>query len=135
MLCRMSRGVTGMKIIGAIVAGERGRAAVAALRDTRWHASIKKIQQALTGNDREAHTFALAQALQLYDLYQDKVEACDVRIEAGLKRLHTAAAKPAGELPPPRHTAKHSNAPAFNAAHGALRRARRGPDADPRPRA
>lgn len=72
MLCRMSRGVTGMKIIGAIVAGERGRAAVAALRDTRWHASIKKIQQALTGNDREAHTFALAQALQLYDLYKTR---------------------------------------------------------------
>jgi transposase len=103
-----------MKIIRAIVAGERNPAALAALRDTRCHASIETIQQALIGNDREEHIFALAQALELYDLYQDKVAACDVRIEAVLKRLNMTAAKPAGELPPPRHAAKHSNAPTFN---------------------
>jgi transposase len=107
-------GVTGMKIIRAIVAGERNPAALAALRDTRCQASIETIQQALIGNDREEHIFALAQALELYDLYQNKVAACDVRIEAVLKRLNTTAAKPAGELPPPRHAAKHSNAPTFN---------------------
>src|SRR6201994_162926 len=84
-------GATGMAIIRAIVAGERDPAVLAAHRDPRCHASAETISQALVGNDREEHIFALTQALELYDVYQAKVALCDVRIEAVLKRLRKSS--------------------------------------------
>ena len=69
------------------MAGERDPAVLAALRDHRCKASEETIRQALVGNDREEHVFALAQALDLYDTYQAKVADCDARIEAVLERL------------------------------------------------
>ena len=60
-------GVTGMRIIRAIVAGERDPAILASYRDVRCHASVETVRQALVGNDREEHIFALTQALELYD--------------------------------------------------------------------
>jgi transposase len=96
-------GATGMRIIRAFVAGERDPGTLASYRDQRCHASVETIRQALVGNDREEHVFALAQALELYDFYQKKVAECDARIEAVLKRLKEAGAKPAGKLPAPRY--------------------------------
>ena len=52
-------GVTGMSIMRTFVAGERDPAALAALRDQRCKASDETIRQALVGNDREEHVFAL----------------------------------------------------------------------------
>jgi transposase len=80
-------GATGMRIIRAIIAGERNPAALATLRDTRCHSSADKIAQALTGHYRDEHLFVLEQALALYDVYQQKVADCDIRIEAVLKQL------------------------------------------------
>jgi transposase len=116
-------GVTGMAIIRAIVAGERDSAALASLRDPRCRAPVETIQQALTGNPREEHVFALGQALELYDAYQAKAAACDQRIEAVLARLREVAARPSGKLPPARHTTRQPNALAFDvraALHGLL---------------
>jgi transposase len=62
-------GATGMAIIRAIVAGERDPTTLASYRDIRCHASIDTIRQALVGNDREEHIFALTQAVELYDVY------------------------------------------------------------------
>jgi transposase len=107
-------GATGMRIIRAIVAGERNPEVLASYRDPRCHATLETIGAALTGNDREEHIFALCQALELYDIYQAKAAECDVRIKAVLDRLKAAIAKPAGKLPPARHTAKSPNAPAFD---------------------
>jgi transposase len=75
-------GATGMRIIRALVAGERAPNALASYRDARCHASIDTIREALVGNDREEHIFALTQALELYDVYQEKVAACDRQIKA-----------------------------------------------------
>src|SRR5829696_1527897 len=97
-------GATGMRIIRAIVAGERDPEVLASHRDPRCRASGETIRQALVGNNREEHIFALAQALELYDVYQDKIAACDVRIEVVLKRLKEAAGRPGAKLPPARHT-------------------------------
>jgi len=107
-------GATGMAIIRAIVAGERDPAVLAAQRDPRCHASAETISQAMVGNDREEHIFALTQALELYDVYQAKVAICDARIEAVLKRLRKASSTPVGKLPPARTTKKQSNEPAFD---------------------
>ena len=74
-------GATGMRIIRAIIAGERDSAVLASMRDMRCHSSIEVIEKALTGHYRTEHLFVLEQALALYDVYQQKVAACDIRIE------------------------------------------------------
>jgi transposase len=96
-------GVTGMRIIRAIVNGERDPDVLASYRDRGCHASVETIRQALIGNDREEHIFALSQALELYDTYQAKVAECDKRIAAVLKRLKEASPTPADPLPAARH--------------------------------
>lgn len=48
-------GATGMKIIRAIVAGERDTDVLAAYRDVRCKSSVDKIKAALVGNDRPEH--------------------------------------------------------------------------------
>jgi transposase len=78
-------GVTGMRIIRAILAGERNPKKLAALRDGRCHRSSEEIALALEGNYRTEHLFALRQAVQLYDFYQVKVAECDREIEAQLR--------------------------------------------------
>src|SRR6202035_546339 len=69
-------GATGMRIIRAVVAGERNPVTLAALRDVRCHSSAETIRAALVGNDREEHVFALSQSLELYDIYQAKMLDC-----------------------------------------------------------
>jgi transposase len=107
-------GATGMRIIRAIVAGERDPQILASYRSYRCHASAETIRQALVGNYREEHIFALTQALELYDVYQAKVEACDACIEAVLERLKAAAMPPAGPLPAARDRRRQANAPSFD---------------------
>jgi hypothetical protein len=102
-----------MQIIRAIVAGERDPNVLASYRDMRCHASVETVRQALIGNDREEHIFALTQALELYDVYQSKVLACDKKIEAILTRLKQGTAPPIGELPVAKHRTRQPNAPAF----------------------
>jgi hypothetical protein len=62
-------GETGMKIIRAIVAGERDPMVLANYRDRRCKNSLEIIAKSLTGNYREEHVFALTQAIELYDTY------------------------------------------------------------------
>ena len=49
-------GDTGMRIIRAIVAGERDPHVLASLRDVRCHPSVETISAALVGNDGAEHT-------------------------------------------------------------------------------
>ena len=107
-------GATGMRIIRAIIAGERDPAALAVHRDRRCHATVEVISAALTGNWRDEHVFALGQALELYDAYQAKLTDCDAQIEAVLRRLRNVA-NPAGPLPASRHRDNTANAPTFDA--------------------
>jgi len=112
-------GVTGMRIIRAIVAGERDPAIQASYREVRCHASVETVRPALVGNDREEHIFALTQALELYDVYQAKVAACDGQIEVVLERLKQSAVPPTEKLPAARHKTRQPNGPAFE-VRGAL---------------
>lgn len=77
-------GKTGMYIIRAIVDGERDPQKLAGYRDKRCRSSLDVIEKSLTGNYREEHIFSLAQALQLYDTYRQKITVCDQRIEEQL---------------------------------------------------
>src|SRR5262244_3421506 len=79
-------GVTGMKIIKAIIAGERNPQVLATHRDGRCHSSSQTITQSLVGNYRDEHLFALRQAVELYETYQSKIADCEAAIVAQLNR-------------------------------------------------
>lgn len=74
-------GDTGLRIIRAIVAGERDPHKLAALRHPRCKKTEEEIAQALTGTWREEHLFVLKQSLEFYDFYTRQIEACDLEIE------------------------------------------------------
>jgi transposase len=106
-------GVTGMKIIRAILEGERSPAALAASRDVRCKASDATIREALTGNYRPEHVFAMRQAVELYDLYQAKIHDCDVEIERSLSSLNEQRDAPTVPLPKVRTKSHSRNEPDF----------------------
>jgi transposase len=104
-------GVTGMKIIRAILGGERNPARLAEFRDVRCKASVETIGEALTGNYREEHVFALRQAVELYDFYLTRVEECDREVERCLRTLNDNREVPTTPLAPPRTKKGRTNQP------------------------
>lgn len=107
-------GATGMRIIRAIVEGERDPDVLASLRDVRCHSSIETIRASLVGNDRDEHVFALTQSLELYDFYQEKMLECDRKLEAVISDLTTRAEQQLPPLPKARTKTKQVNAPSFD---------------------
>jgi len=77
-------GETGMKIIRAIIEGERDPRKLASYRDRRCKNSVETVAKSLTGNYRAEHIFALTQAVELYDFYRNQIKACDIAIEKQL---------------------------------------------------
>lgn len=74
-------GQTGLAILRAIVGGQRDPVKLAQHRDPRCKRSEQTIAASLHGHWREDHLFELAQALELYDVYRQKIQDCDARIE------------------------------------------------------
>ncbi|HTD89114.1 MAG TPA: IS110 family transposase [Burkholderiales bacterium] len=107
-------GATGLKIIRAIVKGERDPEKLATMRDGRCKSSTETICAALVGNYQPEHVFALRQALSLYDFYQARVDECDVEIERVLVALNADRCVPTSPLPEPRHKTKQPNAMNFD---------------------
>jgi transposase len=107
-------GVTGMRIIRAITAGERNPDVLASYRERGCHAPVETIRQAMTGNYRHEHVFALTQALELYDFYQTKVLACDARIKEVLERLRRASPEPVKKLLAVKRRSTQPNALGFD---------------------
>jgi transposase len=105
-------GVTGMTIVRAIVGGTHDPEVLAQHRDARCKASIDTIREALVGNYRSEHLFALRQALELHDFLQTKVVECDVEIEGVLRDLNADRPSPETPLPAVRH-AGGRNEPRF----------------------
>ena len=66
-------GKTGMRIIEAIVAGERDPEQLAKHRDPRTRADHETIARSLQGHWRHEHIFELTQALELYRVYQGRI--------------------------------------------------------------
>jgi transposase len=107
-------GMTGMRILRAILDGERDTAKLATLRDVRCKEPIEVIAAALCGNYRPEHLLALRQAVELYDVYGEKIATCDVEIERTLADLNVASDPPEEPQPKPRHRGRSSNEPAFD---------------------
>jgi hypothetical protein len=113
-------GATGMRIIRAIVAGERDRNRLAAMRDVRTKADEATIAKALDGDYRVEHLFALKQSLELYDSYQQQIEACHRQIAEHLQSLESKADQ--SELKPARiRRKKPRNRPKFDLREEAFR--------------
>jgi len=74
-------GITGLKIIRAIVEGERDPRKLAGLRNYRCKKDEEEIAKALTGTWREEHLFILKQSLEFYDFYSQQIKTCDAEIE------------------------------------------------------
>lgn len=107
-------GATGMKIIRAIVGGERDPDVLAAYRDIRCKSSPETIRAALVGNDRAEHVFALEQSLELYDFYKAQIAECDRRLEAAVAALTAKGSEDRPPLPKARIKGRQVNAPAFD---------------------
>jgi transposase len=107
-------GTTGMKIIRAIVGGERDPRELAKRRDVRCKANSETVRAALVGNYQPEHIFALTQALALYDFYQARVQECDTQIERVLSVLTAERPAPPAPLPKPRHRTRQPNAISFD---------------------
>jgi transposase len=108
-------GVTGMRIIRAIVRGQRDPKALAELRDPRCQKDKETLAKALEGHWREEHLFELQQAVALYDTYQAKIRECDERLE---KSLQTFEAHPpgGGRTGPEAKGRRAKNEPGFDVA-------------------
>lgn len=114
-------GLTGTRIIQAIIAGERDPIRLARLRDPRCRKDEEAIARALEGTWREEHLYELRLAYELYATYQLKVTECDRRIEEAVARLpdRSGGSEPADR---PRSGGRKPNAPRFDGV-GPLHRA------------
>lgn len=74
-------GVSGLKIIHAILDGERDLKKLANLADPRVKASQEEIIQALRGDYRQEHLFTLKQCLDFFNFTLQKIEECEKQIE------------------------------------------------------
>ena len=80
-------GVTGLRIVRAIVAGERDPHRLASLRHRAIRASADTIAASLEGTWRAEHLFSLEQALARHDFLEQQIEACETRIAAMIDDL------------------------------------------------
>jgi hypothetical protein len=106
-------GLTGRKIIQAILAGQRDPLSLAQLRHPGCQSSFEEIARALDGSYREEHLFALKQAYEAWQFYQKQLDAVDVKIAEQLERMKQSKELPA--LPPKKSTqAKNANGMRFD---------------------
>jgi hypothetical protein len=92
-------GQTGLRIVRAILQGERDRLKLAALKDPRIKSKWDH-RQVPEGDYRAEHLFALRQAVELYDYHQQKIAECDQEILREMQSLESRAEPGSGPPPP-----------------------------------
>ena len=106
-------GVTGLKVIRAVVAGERDPHALAGLRDRRCKHTAAEIATALDGRYRPEHVTELRLCLGMWDAYRAAVADLD-----GVTAEHLRSMRRRSELPPlppkPRVRGRKPHDPAFD---------------------
>ena len=108
-------GMSGMKIIGAILKGERDPWKLAALVEPEVKATPENIARSLEGNWREELLFVLRQQVELYRIYQEKIADCDLQLRKHLESLGSKVdpgTQPIG--PRPKGKKNSRNAPSFD---------------------
>lgn len=92
-------GVTGLRIVRDIVAGQRDPARLAQHRDPRCRATQAEIVAALTGHYCPEQLFVLQQNVALFDECQTHIGQCDTTIAAHLQALTAPLPAPAAPVP------------------------------------
>ena len=106
-------GVTGLKIIRAILAGQRDPLVLAKLRDKRCKHTAQQIAIALDGRYRPEHLRELRSCLGLWEKYQEVIAEVDKEIAAHLKTMRGKSGLP--PLPPkPRVRGRKPHDPGFD---------------------
>lgn len=122
-------GVSGLRVIEAILNGERDPKLLAALCDGQILKHKRaEVEASLEGHWQEPHLFALRQALEAYHFHHTQIAACDARLAEGLQAL--ASTRPPVEAVDPKRVKKvRHNAPHIDGLHGHLHRLSGGHDA------
>ncbi len=106
-------GVTGLKIVRAILAGQRDPQQLAKLRDRRCQHSEAQIAEALDGRYRPEYLTELRCGLTLWEKYQEVIAMLDVEIAGHLRSMRRQSALP--PLPPKvRVRGRKPHDPGFN---------------------
>ncbi len=88
-------GVSGMRIINAILAGERSPELLAEFcENSILKNKREKVIASLKGNYKEEYLFLLKQAKEAYEFYQIQIEECDKQIEKLLNEMTKDLPKP-----------------------------------------
>jgi hypothetical protein len=77
-------GKTGMKMVKAIVAGERNPQILSTLCDQRIKASQEEILKSLQGIWKDEYLFMLEQAVENYEFHQKQIKSCEEKIKQQL---------------------------------------------------
>jgi hypothetical protein len=112
-------GVSGLKMVEAILAGERDPGALVALCDEQIQKKkAGPLRAALEGTWKAEHLFALRQAYEAWQFYQQKMGECDQALATLLREL----AGPEDPQNPAPRGAKRAlgNAPQIAGLHGLL---------------
>lgn len=110
-------GRTGMQIIRAIVAGERAPEVLVVFCHKNCKRPREDFIKALSGYYRQDHVFALQQAVELYDIYQEKCAALDQQLHRYLQTLQARSPKEKRPTPierKPRSSYRRKNQPHFD---------------------
>jgi transposase len=84
-------GETGLRVIRAILEGQRDPKELVKLRDPRCRKStMAEMEAALSGSYDDEQLFVLQQSLAAWEFYQKQMEQCDQRIEKALAAIPKA---------------------------------------------
>lgn len=90
-------GVSGLKVVRAILEGQREPARLLALCDVQIQKhKAGAVKESLRGTWRAEHLFALRQALELWEVFQNKIADCDQELAKLLQQLAGPPPSPAG---------------------------------------
>ena len=110
-------GVSGMSMIAAILDGERNPWTLAARVQSGVKATTEDISKSLEGNWREELLFVLRQEVELYRIYQQKIDDCDLELRKHLESFGSVVDLQTQPIGPKPKGKKGSN----NALHFDLR--------------
>lgn len=114
-------GASGMRVLRAILAGERDPEALVALCDKRIQDNKHdQVVASLEGHYRPEYLYELADAIDCYEFFQGKLNECDRKIDGELSQLadQQPVPKEYGKAKPIRH-----NKPAIDQLHQKVVRA------------
>jgi transposase len=106
-------GVTGLKIIRAIIKGERDPQKLAKLRDRRCQHTAAEIAQALDGRYRPEYVLELKLCLAMGEQYQKVIAELDQAIDQQLRKMRAQSDLPPLE-PKPRRRGRKPHDPKFD---------------------